>query len=149
MTLSIRYVGRGRYALAQGGEPVGSIEGRTLRIDGFVTEAEAVEARHAGYVALLRWTASRPAAARARDPDAGGSVVARLARASVAGDEAARAAPFAVEYRLPAGLYAAVALQAAQTVHSAILTERERRASSGAAGRPDASPLVAGAAADA
>ena len=149
MTLSIRYVGRGRYALARGGEPVGSIEGRTLRIDGFVTEAQAVEARHAGYVALLRWTASRPAAARARDGDTGGSVVARLVRASVPGDDAARAAPFAVEFRLPAGLYAAVALQAAQTVHSAILAERERPASSGEEGRPDAGRLAAGAAAEA
>lgn len=148
MTLSIRYVGRGRYALARGGEPVGSIEGRTLRIDGFATEAEAVEARHAGYVALLRWTASRPATARARDADAGGSVVARLVRAAVP-DDAARAAPFAVEFRLPAGLYAAVALQAAQTVHSAILAERERPASSGVAGRSDAGRLAAGAAAEA
>ena len=147
MTLSIRYVGRGRYALARGGDPVGSIDGRTLRIDGFVTEAEAVEARHAGYVALLRWTASRPAAARARDADKEGSVVARLVRGPVP-DDGACAAPFAVEFRLPAGLYAAVALQAAQRVHSAILAERDRRASSGAAERPDAGRLVAGAAVD-
>ena len=62
--LSIRYRGAGRYSLAHAGNEIGTIHGRSLRIGGFDTEADAAEARHAGFVALLRWISLRADAAR-------------------------------------------------------------------------------------
>lgn len=168
MTLSIRYRGAGRYVLAHAGNEVGTIQGRSLRIGGFDTEADAAEARHAGFVALLRWIALRSDGSRPREEAAGieetargasasgavattgaeeGSVIARLLR--LADDEQSHPArgAYAVEFRLPAGLFAAVALHAAQTIHAAIRAARDGRAPVAAPAENGAATAEAGVAA--
>ena len=142
MMLSIRYRGAGRYSLAHAGSEIGTIHGRSLRIGGFDTEAEAAEARHAGFVALLRWVALRSDAPRpgedapgieepARGDGApatdGGSVIARVLRPAPDEPPGSSRGACAVEFRLPPRLYAAVALHAAQTIYGAIRTARDRR----------------------
>jgi hypothetical protein len=148
MMLSIRYHGAGRYSLADAGNEIGTIHGRSLRIVGFDTEADAAEARHAGFVALLRWIALRSGTAR-RGADApgieepgrdgrgggapamhgGGSVIARVLRPTPDERQGSSRGAYSVEFQLPPGLYAAVALHAAQTIYGAIHTTRERRGS--------------------
>lgn len=152
MTLSIRYRGAGRYSLALAGNEIGTIHGRLLRIGGFDTEEEAAAARHAGFVALLRWVALRPGASRPPEVERGiedadrdvtgagtaavagsdgeGSVVARLVRPDAQEQGEKRGGAYAAEFRLPSGLFTAVALHAAQSIYGAIrdaLEEREPR----------------------
>lgn len=145
--LSIRYRGAGRYGLSHRGDEIGTIHGRSLRIGGFDTEAEAAEARHAGFVALLRWIALRSDSARPAEgapgieesgrgrpgespaADGGGSVIARLLHPTPGEKDDSTRGAFAVEFRLPPRLYAAVALHAAQTIYGAIRAARERQPS--------------------
>jgi hypothetical protein len=112
MYLSLLYRGPGRYVVLDGRNPVGSLEGATLRFGPFESEADAERAAAAGRAALRRWLESRSGARLAEHRDA---TIAPSGRA-----EAAPARSELIEFMLPPDIYPAVALDVAQRILAAI-----------------------------
>lgn len=141
MFLSLLFRGASGYTLLHGTREVGSFSGSVLRFYPFSTEAEAIRAADAGCYALVHWLGSRadtrslgtPPLGDAASGDSasrwmgpGGVPVARLSYHPSGSlvethRDATHARPvYAVEFVLPEGVYAAVALQPAQRIHEAI-----------------------------
>ena len=112
MHLTLRYRGPGHYALLEGAREVGSLEGATLRFGPFENEADRERAEDAGHAALRRWLEGRP---RAREDSDG-----RALAAPVRDDGVERGRGPYVEFSMPPGVYAAVALHVAQGILQAI-----------------------------